>query len=978
MRWSRQAPWLWIFIVLVIIAPILSACAAPPVPPPLTATIGKPLPQVVEAYMADLPGPSPKLFLSTEIYDRHGTRIGEFWNEGHRYWVPLDRISPLMRKAIVATEDKTFYSNPGVDWGAIARAVLENSNGGELFSGASTITQQLARNIAYPYEQRVNRSLDRKLGETYIAQDLTARFSKDQILEMYLNVVYFGHLAYGVEAAARTYFAKSAADLTLAEAALLAAMPQSPAELDPFVDADRPNVKERQGLVLALMARAGFISQEAAEAAYRQPLKYQTAQLPKMAPYFMDYVNQAIDSRFGQGAVGRLGLTVTTTLDVRLQQVAEDLVRKQVSVLRAPYNLGNAALVALLPSSGEIVAMVGGADYYAKVNGAQVNVAISPRQPGSAIKPILYTLAFTRGFSPASVIWDIPVTFKLDAIHTYAPTNYDLKFHGPVRLRTALANSLNVVAVKLLSQVGVPDMVAMGRSMGLQGLDRPVEQYGLSLTLGGSEVTLLSLTNAYATIDNGGRLAPSTPIIAIRDSGGQVIDGHKPAANVVDPRVEYLVTSILSDNEARAMEFGTNSPLHLSRPAAAKTGTTTDFRDNWTVGYTPYLAVGVWAGNTDGTPMRNTTGLTGAAPIWHDFMETVFSRPELDAAVRDRNAPLDFTRPDGIVEAPICLLSSLKGAADCPEMRNELFLDPAKPLAPTLLVSGPISASAALALAGGPADGNIALKAGANGARSDLASGSIIIGPNGVTPTVAARIFLPGVPVAPLAAAGLAAPATQATPAASSTAAGGAGPAGIPADPAVALVQLSSSGRGQCVTDQGGRPMAVIRVPHNNLTEAQSIWRWAAASGIPTEPPSCATGTVADFLAPPVPLAGAVRAGQSAAVDPTLLAQRAVPAGAAITFPSSGSVVQGSVNIIGRAPFSQSDIAYYKVEFGSGYNPGTWITMGTGHSAPVDAGVLETWQAGSLGPGPYALRVVLVKPDGNYITSATVPVQVVR
>ncbi len=963
MRRSWHAPRLWIFVALVIIAPVFGACSTPPAPPPLTATLGKSLPEAVEAYMTDLPGPSPKLFLSTEILDRYGNHIGEFWDEGHRYWVPLDRVSPLIRKAIIATEDKTFYTNPGVDWSAIARAVLDNSSG-EQFSGASTITQQLARNIVYPYELRVSRSLDRKMGETVIAQDLTGRFSKDEILEMYLNVVYFGHLAYGIEAAARTYFGKSASDVSLAEAAVLAAVPQSPAELDPFVDADRPNVKQRQGLVLALMARAGFISQDTAEAAYRQPLKYQTAELPSVAPYFMNYVSQTIENRFGTADVGRIGLTITTTLDLNIQKVAEDVVRKQVNQSRSVYNLGNAALVAMLPGSGEIVAMVGGADYYAKVNGSQVNVATSLRQPGSAIKPVLYTLAFTRGYSPASVIWDIPITFKLDAIHTYSPTNYDLKFRGPVRLRTALANSLNVPAVKLLSQVGVPDMVAIGRSMGLQGLDRPSDQYGLALTLGGAEVTLLSLTNAFATIDNGGRLAPSTPIIAIHDSSGKVLDGHKPSVNVVDPRVEYLVTSILSDNEARTMEFGANSPLHLSRPAAAKTGTTTDFRDNWTVGYTPYLAVGVWAGNTDGTPMRNTTGLTGAAPIWHDFMETIFSRPELDAAVRDPSMPLDFTRPPGIVEAPICQISALNGTATCPETRSELFLDPAIPLAPTLLVSDPITPEALAAVG----DGNITLKVGVDQAASSPTPEPVIVGSDGVTGTAAAHLFIPSMAGAPPAPEAGAAAVTAISPAQNA----------LPADPAVALVQLSSSNRGQCVTEGAGRPMAVLRVPHDSLSEAQSIWRWSAASGIPTEPPACNTGTVADFMPPPLQLASDTRTAQKVDVDPALLAQRVVPATAAITFPQNGSVLRGSVDIIGSARFNPGTIAFYKVEFGSGSNPSSWITMGSGHGQPVEAGVLETWEAGSLRPGRYALRVVLVKPDGNYVTSAVVAVQVTR
>ena len=370
--------------------------------------------------------------------------------------------------------------------------MLENSSGGDQFSGASTITQQLARNLVYPYEQRVSRSLDRKMGETVIAQDLTDRFTKDQILEMYLNVVYFGHLAYGVEAAARTYFRKSAADLTLAEAALLAAVPQSPAGLDPFVDADRPNVKERQGLVLALMARAGFISQDEAEAAYRQPLKYQSTQLPRVAPYFMDYVSQVIENRYGQGTVGRLGLTITTTLDLRIQQVAEEVVRKQVSGLRSTYNLGNAAW---WPASRQRRDHRHGRRRGLLCQG-QRRAGKRRRQPaparlGDQAGP-LYP-GFHRGFSPASVIWDIPVTYRMNAIQYYSPPTTTGKFRGPVRLRTALANSLNVPAVKLLSQVGVPDMVQFGRSMGLQGLDRPAEHYGLAVTLGGAEVTLLSL-----------------------------------------------------------------------------------------------------------------------------------------------------------------------------------------------------------------------------------------------------------------------------------------------------------------------------------------------------------------------------------------------------------------------------------------------------------------------------------------------------
>ena len=390
--------------------------------------------------------------------------------------------------------------------------------------------------------------------------------------------------------------------------------------------------------------------------------------MPRVAPYFMDYVSQAIENRYGQGNVGRLGLTITTTLDLQIQQVGEEVVRKQVSGLRSTYNLGNAALVA--PSRQRRDHRHGrrrGLPCQGQRRPGQCRHQPAPTRLRDQAHPLLP--GFHPRLQPGKRDLGHPGHLQNERHPVLLPVNYDGKFHGPVRLRTALANSLNVPAVKLLSQVGVPDMVPLGRSMGLQGLDHPAEHYGLSVTLGGAEVTLLSLTNAYATIDNGGRLAPTTPIIAIRDSVGKVIDGHKPSAQVVDPRAEYLVTSILSDNEARTMEFGANSPLHLSRPAAAKTGTTTDFRDNWTVGYTPYLTVGVWAGNTDGTPMRNTTGLTAQRPSgtiswkrfsagrswmprcatpthrWTSTARTEWSKPQSASLPRSKAGPTAQRRP---------------------------------------------------------------------------------------------------------------------------------------------------------------------------------------------------------------------------------------------------------------------------------------------------------------------------------------------
>jgi penicillin-binding protein 1C len=644
---------------LIAVALLLSGCVT-------TGQIGpRPGPDLVASVEAYLqlyqPGPNPRLFQTTRFYDRHGTLLAERYSEGRRTWVPLSRISKNLIDATIATEDSTFYVNTGVDAARIASALLQNSEQGEIVSGASTITMQLARNLFLGPGQRYDQTLDRKMLEAGLAQELTALYSKDELLEMYFNLLNYGHLCYGPEAAAQVYFGHSASQLTFAEATLLAGIPQAPADLDPLDDYDA--AKARQRVVLDLMVRHSYLNAGSADEVYRTPLQLNKKpdQSVVLAPHFVQYVEDRLDAHLSPGAARRAGLQITTTLDLPIQELAQKTIKEKVKQLQPKYDLSNAALVAMRPGSGEIVAMVGSADFNDPKISGQVNVATSPRQPGSAIKPVLYALAFDLDIiSPASVLWDLPVTYTISAGQIYAPVNYDGKYHGPVTARTALANSYNIPAVKLLDALTVGRMLEGARTMGLRSLTRDKEWYGLSLTLGGGEVSLLELTSAYAALDSGGRSLEPTGVLSITDSlGRQVSVGERPSASqVVSPATAFLVSDILSDNQARTPAFGADSPLKLSRPAAAKTGTTSDWRDNWTLGYTPYLVTGVWAGNSDGHPMKHTSGLTGAAPIWHDFMEGVLTSP---ASLATLAAPSDpkspdwaFTQPTGLELRPEC------------------------------------------------------------------------------------------------------------------------------------------------------------------------------------------------------------------------------------------------------------------------------------------------------------------------------------
>ena len=590
----------------------------------------------VEAYLQRYqPGPKPRLFQTTSIYDRNGELIAEIYPEGRRTWAALSGVSQHLIDATVATEDASFYRNPGVDVERLVGASIQNLQNRAVVSGASTITMQLARNLFMGWERRYDLSLDRKIEEIGIASELTDLFTKDEILEIYLNLLNYGNLNYGPEAASQFYFGKPAANLNLAEATLLAGIPQSPALYDPIKNIYA--VKQRQKVVLDLMVRHNYLTERQAAEAYEQSLILRhsyadstTFQPVNRAPHFSQHVLSTLGQELGSEYVSRSGLRIVTTLDLAMQEAAQRIVSEQVSALKSRYDLNNAALVALKPGTAEVLAMVGSADFYDDSIAGQVNVVTSLRQPGSTIKPLIFASALDDGLiTPNSIIMDEPVTYQLTNGDTYSPQNYGHKFHGAITVRSALANSLNIPAVKVLDAFGIEQMLPRLRQMGLHSLNGDDSVYGLSLALGGAEVTLLELSAGFHTLANHGIYREPQVILTVVDpfGGSDVQKEPEPVEQVISQQTALTITDILSDVDARIPSFGSPSLLELSRPAAAKTGTTTNWRDNLTVGYTRYLVAGVWAGNTDGRPTRGSTGIVSAGAIWHEFMETVLSNP---------------------------------------------------------------------------------------------------------------------------------------------------------------------------------------------------------------------------------------------------------------------------------------------------------------------------------------------------------------
>lgn len=609
-------------------------------------------------------------FATTQIVDREGNLLWEIIDPtgGRRTNVSLNQISPHLVDATVATEDRNFFINVGVDPIAIVRAVYYNYSEGEIVSGGSTITQQLARNVLLPAE-RTERTYTRKIREAVLAVEVSRRYTKQEILEIYLNQIYYGSLAYGIEAASQTYFGKSASELSLAEASLIAGIPQSPAVYDPYTNFEA--AKNRQANVLRLMVEANYITAEEAQAAFETELQFLPLNFPLNAPHFVTYIRQELERIVPPEYIYQAGLRVQTTLDPHLQQIAEAEVAQHLTQL-ASYDATNGALVAVDTQTGEILAMVGSRDFEDEAISGQVNMALTPRQVGSTMKPLVYLAAFEKlGWTPSTLLMDVPVEYPDGAGGVYRPRNYDDKFHGPVLLRPALANSFNIPAVKALEQVGVPSLLEMAERLGISSLNRL--DYGLALALGSGEVSLLEMTSTYQAMANRGTWLPPTGILQITDSLGRVIEpAHPPARRVLSPQHAYLMTHILADNEARAQTFGRNSYLRLSRPAAVKTGTTNDFRDNWTIGYTPEIVAGVWVGNADNRPMNNISGVDGAGPIWHNFMEQAhIGLP-----------PQDFVRPPEIIELEICADSGTRPSPVCPKRRREMFYQAQPPLGP--------------------------------------------------------------------------------------------------------------------------------------------------------------------------------------------------------------------------------------------------------------------------------------------------------
>ncbi len=645
-------------------------------------------------------------FETTRILDRNGNTLYEIIDPkaGRRTYEPLSKISPYLVAATIATEDRNFYTHPGFDPMAILRAFWQNLQGeGEVVSGASTITQQLARNLLFTQEERYQRTYWRKVREAIAAAEITRRYSKDEILELYLNEIYYGNLAYGIEAASETYFNTTSDRLSLGQAAFLAGLPQAPSVYDIYTNREATLKRDQQVLILMYEASKSenciFVSNNdqpicvdsnLALQAYSevQAFNFGSPDIRMRYPHWVNYVRSILEKQYDAQTIYQAGFTIYTTLDPGLQDAAEKIVADQVSKL-AENNAHDGALVAIRPGTGEILAMVGSANFNDPTIDGQVNMALSPtRQPGSTMKPFTYLAAFEKGWTPSTLIWDVPTDFPPsgdpnDPRDPYRPVNYDGRFHGPVLVRQALANSYNIPAVKALAFVGIYDnpstpqpegLIGMASRLGITTLTR--NDYGLALTLGGGEVSLLEMASAYGVIANGGLRMEPIAITKIVDHNNNVVFEYKQpeGKQVIRSEHAFLMTSILSDNAARTPSFGANSVLNLPFAAAVKTGTTNDFRDNWTIGYTPDIVTGVWVGNADYTPMVHTTGVTGAAPIWAEFMTEAVQK-------LTGGNPTPFYKPAGVVDRIVCAVSGTDPSQWCPSQRGEYFASDQLPLA---------------------------------------------------------------------------------------------------------------------------------------------------------------------------------------------------------------------------------------------------------------------------------------------------------
>lgn len=553
-----------------------------------------------------------------------------------------------VRLAILAAEDADFYNHNGFSVKGMSRAILKYFNKGEI-TGGSTITQQLVKNAFLTPEKTVTR----KLKEIIIALGVEREYSKDKILEMYLNEVNFGGTAFGIQEAARYYFDKDVNQLTLSEAALLAGLIQSPTKYSPF-GLNPELATQREDTVLDLMVENNFVSQKQANLAKTEKLTFAQKRIDMKAPHFVMYVKQILAEKYGEDYLEKGGLEVYTTLDSSIQALAEKAVNDELQKVKR-LNVTNGAALVLNPQTGEILAMVGSKDYFDTQADGNVNVLLRLRQPGSSIKVINYANAFSLGLTPATLIKDEPVSFTIAGAKPYVPKNYDGKFRGEITIRNALAESRNIPAVKVLNQYGIDNMINLAQKMGITTwTDR--SRYGLSLTLGGGDVRMLDLARVYATVANYGKRPDLISILQVKDHNGNIlfkqkcnnlVDNTCNQPQMVDPRVAFMLTDILKDNNARSPAFGLHSALVIPKhpEVAVKTGTSNDMRDNVTFGYNQNYLTAVWVGNNNNSPMsRIASGITGAAPIWNTIMQGLLANQESVA----------WTPPEGIIYADTC------------------------------------------------------------------------------------------------------------------------------------------------------------------------------------------------------------------------------------------------------------------------------------------------------------------------------------
>ena len=604
----------------------------------------------------DLPSPtrlssSPS---SSLIYDRNGKLLYEIYAEKNRTPVSLKDLPEYIKWATIASEDKNFYRHHGFDFGGVLRAAY-NIIFHQTLQGGSTITQQLVKNALLTPE----RTLHRKIREIILTYLVEVIYSKDRILEMYLNQAPYGGTAWGIQAAAQTYFNKDAKDLTLAESSLLAGLPASPTRFSPF-GAHPELAQQRQERVLQLMVEDGYLDESSKLKVQSSELVYAPPSVGIKAPHFVLYVKDLLAEKYSDTVVEQGGLKVTTTLDLDLQNFAQDTVATEVAKLKK-LKVGNGAALVTNPKTGEILAMVGSKDYFAKDIDGNVNVTLRPRQPGSSIKPLNYALAFSKGtLTAATVLNDIPTCFKVAGQPLYCPVNYDGQFHGPVQARFALGNSYNIPAVKVLAMNGLTDFVASASAMGIATFKDP-QNYGLSLTLGGGEVKMVDMATAFSAFANLGIRQDLWAIKKVEDQAGKVIFEQKEqeGPRVLSMEVAYLIDHILLDNNARSAAFGPSSFLVVKNhpEVAVKTGTTNDLRDNWTIGWTPSVLVATWVGNNDNTAMSYVaSGVTGASPIWNKIIGQALKN-------KTQQWPL---KPDGIIGAQVCNVSGKLPNPDSP------------------------------------------------------------------------------------------------------------------------------------------------------------------------------------------------------------------------------------------------------------------------------------------------------------------------